>query len=176
MKAQIKPLISILSILALMSCTVVQGKEDGDSKKIVSAISSSSDLQGTWVSSCGTYGGQNFIYVASFDKDQVKFFMMTYLDQNCSQMIDSPITMVESFRLGNKITSKDGDVVHEIDYLNSKMYAVIALDNSVSPPALIFTHPTGANFSKAADRPTKLWKNPLGIRVKDDNFTLPSAK
>ena len=175
MKAQIKPLISLLSILLVVSCVVVQSKENSDSQKIVSAISSSSDIEGTWVSSCGQDAGKNVRIAASFDKNQVEFFMMTYGDQNCSKMTNSS-KMVESFRLGNKITSKDGDVVHEIDYLNSKMYAVIALDKSVSPPALIFADPTGANFSKAAERPTKLWRNPLGIRVKDNNFTLPSSK
>ncbi len=175
MKVQIKPLVSLLSILALVSSVVVQGKENGDSKKIVSAISSSSDLQGTWVSSCSQDGGKNLRIAASFDKKRVEFFMMIYGDQNCSKMTDSS-KMVESFHLGKKITSTSGDVVHEIDYLSSKNYAVIALDKSVSPPALIFADPTGANFSNASNRPTKLWRNPLGIRVKDDKFTLPSAK
>lgn len=175
MKAQIKPLISLLSILALVSSAVVQGKEDGDSKKIESAISSSSDLKGTWVSSCGQNSGKNLRVAASFDNNQVELFVMIYGDQNCSKMTNSS-KMVESFRLGKKITSVDGDVVHEIDYLSSKMYAVIALDKSVSPPTLIFADPTGANFSNASNRPTKLWKKPLGIRVKDDNFTLPSSK
>lgn len=175
MKTQIKPLISLLSILALVSSAVVQGKEDGDSKKIVSAISSSSDLQGTWVSSCGQDGGKNLKLATSFDNNQVEFFIMTYGDQKCSKIADST-KMVESFRLGKKITSVDGDVVHEIDYLSSKNYAVIALDKSVSPPALVFTDPMGANFSDASNRPTKLWRNRLGIRIKNDNFTLPSAK
>jgi len=174
-KAQIKPLISLLSILALVSGVAVQGKEDGDSKKIVSAISSSSDLQGTWVSSCGKIGDKNLRIAASFDNNQVEFFMMTYGDQKCSKMKDSS-KMVESFRLGKKVTSASGDVVHEIDYLSSKNYAVIALDKSVSPPALIFAEPTGANFSNASNRPTKLWRNSLGIRVKDNSFKLPSAK
>ena len=171
---------SLLLVLAVFGCSEGAEKKDSgttEGGKVVSAIVSNEDLEGTtWASSCTVFDGENVRYTTTFSGEKATFYEIFYADEECSKPAGFE-SYTDTYKLGSLIDSVEGDKVYEINYTDDagiKYYGVIALDKSVSPPVLIFTDPDYGDLEEGPEkRANKLWKDPSGMRVLDNDFEFP---